>query len=99
MEKLAVKFKALADKNRLTILELLRKKNYCVRALAEKLEMSESAVSQHLKKLRKAGLVVGEKKGYWVHYTVQSDQLTVLADELTSLAESNGQNNNSCCQQ
>ncbi len=87
MKELVLKLKALADKNRLKMLKLLLKKDYCVKALAKKLEMSESAVSQHLKKLREAGLVVGKKEGYWVHYTVQREQLTALADELTELAD------------
>ncbi|MGM0370737.1 MAG: ArsR/SmtB family transcription factor [Bacillota bacterium] len=98
MEKLAVKLKALADKKRLKMLELLLQKNYCVKALAKELDMSESAVSQHLKKLREAGLVVGEKKGYWVHYVVQVGQVTELAEKLMALTEQEEvQEESNCC--
>lgn len=50
--------------------------------------MSEAAVSQHLGRLREAGLVRGEKRGYWTHYAVERDKLDELAGllrELTAL--------------
>ncbi len=50
-------------------------KNYCVQALAKHNQISESAVSQHLKVLREADLVIGEKRGYYVHYSVKRDNL------------------------
>ena len=49
--------KALADDNRLRILQLLLKTDLCVGALAKHLGISEPAVSQHLRILRKAGFV------------------------------------------
>ena len=55
--------KALSDETRMKIVILLLKNNYCVRALAKELKISEAAVSQHLKVLREAGLLTGEKKG------------------------------------
>ena len=54
-------FKALADENRMLILRLLLRRNCCVRALSRQLDISEAAVSQHLKVLREAGLILGEK--------------------------------------
>ena len=54
--------KAIADGTRFKILTLLLQQNYCVRALSRKLGLSESAISQHLKVLREAGLLVGVKK-------------------------------------
>jgi len=41
--------KAMADDTRFRILILLLQHNYCVRALSRKLELSESAISQHIK--------------------------------------------------
>ncbi|WP_418747109.1 ArsR/SmtB family transcription factor [Frisingicoccus sp.] len=79
--------KAIADETRLKIVTLLLQHNYCVRALARKLEISEAAVSQHLKVLREAGLLVGEKKGYFMHYDVNRDVLHELASEIEALAE------------
>lgn len=65
--------KALADETRLNLLELLKEKDYCVNALADKLGVSASAVSQHLKVLREARLVRGRKMGYWVHYSIDRE--------------------------
>ena len=45
-------------------------------ALAHKLGVSQSAVSQHLRVLRQAGLVRGERRGAFVHYTLDPDGLT-----------------------
>lgn len=78
--------KAISDETRMKILSLLLRHNYCVRALARKLKFSEGAVSQHLKVLRDAGLLIGEKKGYFMHYDVNRDVLHALAAEIEALA-------------
>lgn len=78
--------KAIADDTRMKIITHLLKHNDCVRALAGKLEISEAAVSQHLKILREAGLLTGEKKGYFMHYSVNRNVLHGLAGELDALA-------------
>ena len=85
MEKLMV-LKAISDETRLKILALLLKHNYCVRALARKLALTEATVSQHLKVLREAGLLVGEKRGYFMHYDVERAVLHELAAEIEALA-------------
>lgn len=82
----ALVLKALADETRMNILTLLLERNFCVRALARHLEITEAAVSQHLKVLRDAGLVQGEKKGYFTHYHVQREILHDLAQEIEALA-------------
>jgi ArsR family transcriptional regulator len=85
MDRMLV-LKAIADETRMKILSLLLRHNYCVRALARKLELSEGAVSQHLKVMRDAELLSGEKKGYFMHYDVNRDVLHALAAEIESLA-------------
>lgn len=82
----AIAFKALADENRLLILRLLLRRNCCVRALSRQLDISEAAVSQHLKVLREAGLILGEKHGYFTHYTVDRSALRALSEELSGMA-------------
>jgi DNA-binding transcriptional ArsR family regulator len=42
----------------------------CVNALAHRLGVTQSAVSQHLRVLRQAGLVSGVRHGAFVHYTL-----------------------------
>ena len=78
--------KALADQKRLKILKLLLRNDLCVGALAKHLGVSKPAVSQHLQIMRKAGLVRGEKRGYWTHYMVDQPMLVRIATELSELA-------------
>jgi ArsR family transcriptional regulator len=61
-------FKALGSETRIRIVEALREQALCVGALAARLQMTESAVSQHLRVLRTAGLVVSDKRANFVHY-------------------------------
>jgi ArsR family transcriptional regulator len=70
-------FKALSDPTRLRLVRLLSASEgaLCVNALAGRLEVSQSAVSQHLRVLRQAGLVRGERRGYFVHYSLDSDRV------------------------
>lgn len=77
--------KALGDKTRLKIIKLLLIKRFCVNALARRLEISESAVSQQLKILREAGLVLGEKEGYYVHYSVKVEKLKEVGEYIRDL--------------
>jgi DNA-binding transcriptional ArsR family regulator len=78
--------KALADEKRLKILRMLINSDLCVGALANHLGVSKPAVSQHLQILRKAGLVIGEKRGYWTHYMVDREALARIAADLSELA-------------
>jgi DNA-binding transcriptional ArsR family regulator len=71
IRKQAEKFKALGVESRIRIIELLKQKGpLCVNELSEALGISPSAVSQHLKVLKYAGLVRNERRGYWIHYEV-----------------------------
>jgi ArsR family transcriptional regulator, arsenate/arsenite/antimonite-responsive transcriptional repressor len=78
--------KALADEKRLKIIHMLIANDLCVGALAKHLGISKPAVSQHLQVLRRAGLVKGEKRGYWTHYGVNRSALVRIASELNALA-------------
>ena len=80
-------FKALAHETRWRMIELLLGHSLCVGALAQALGVTEAAASQHLQILRKAGLVRGEKRGYWTHYLVQTEVLERLGKELSELPE------------
>ena len=77
IEQLANTFKALSDPTRMRLIKLLHDSSgsLCVNALAHKLGVSQSAVSQHLRVLRQAGLVHGERSGYFVHYSLDDDAL------------------------
>ena len=79
--------KALSDESRFLIVDLLLKRDYCVKALAREIKISEPAVSRHLKILRDAGLVYGTKKGYYVHYKVNRGVLTLLSERIQAWSE------------
>jgi len=87
MDDLILSFKALADETRLRIIHLLLTHDLCVGALADHLSMSKAAVSQHLQILRKAGLVKGEKRGYWTHYGVDKQAIYQVAEALRETAD------------
>jgi ArsR family transcriptional regulator len=77
IEELAETFKALSDPTRLRLVKLLSEGGgaLCVNALAQRLAVTQSAVSQHLRVLRQAGLVRGERRGSFVHYSLDHDRL------------------------
>lgn len=87
MEQILVQLKALADESRLKIVRLLLTNDYCVGKLAKELELTEAAISQHLRVLRGAGLIDGEKRGYFMHYDVKRDVLEDLAEAIRALAK------------
>ena len=83
--KIVQLLKALSDETRFELVKLLLTHDFCVGALAHHLRISEAGVSQHLKLLREAGLVKGEKRGYWTHYAVEKEKLNELAEVLRGL--------------
>ena len=87
MNNLVTPLKALAHETRFKILNLLMTHDLCVGALSGRLGISKAAISQHLQVLRKAGLVKGEKRGYWTHYSVERAVLRQIADELSKRAD------------
>jgi DNA-binding transcriptional ArsR family regulator len=54
---------------------LLRGRALCVNALAARLDVTQGAVSQHLRIMRDARLVIDEKRGYHVHYRLDEETL------------------------
>ena len=72
-DKLARWLKALSVGTRVRIVQILKGRALCVNALAQRLDVTQSAVSQHLRILREAGLVIDEKRGYYVHYRLDEE--------------------------
>jgi DNA-binding transcriptional ArsR family regulator len=94
MDDLVRVFKALSDSTRVTIITQLSDEALCVGALASRLGVTHSAVSQHLRVLREVGLVSGDKRGSWVHYSLDrgrvrevSGQVSHWLDQLASAPE------------
>ncbi len=78
-EEQAALFKALADPTRLKLVKLLCRQGVrealCVNAIAKRLGVTQSAVSQHLRILKNVGLVQRERRGYHVHYAVDREAM------------------------
>jgi ArsR family transcriptional regulator len=79
-ERLAQVAKALGDPTRLQLVDVLRRHagRVCVCELVPLFDMSQQALSQHLKKLMDAGVVGREKRGIWSFYYVNPDALEGL---------------------
>ncbi|KXG09324.1 metalloregulator ArsR/SmtB family transcription factor [Anoxybacillus rupiensis] len=70
IEKAAHILKLLGDKTRLTIVAILKQRECCVCELLEVFNMSQPSVSQHLRKLKDAGLIKEERRGQWIYYSL-----------------------------
>lgn len=77
--------KALCEPKRFLLLRFLSEGGCCVRTLARKCRLSESAVSQHLKVMREADLVYGVKKGYYTLYCLNKETLGKVIEAFLSL--------------
>ena len=77
--ELTTYLKALGDPTRLTIFRQILTRRHCTRSLSLKIGITESAVSQHLKILRDAGMVYGVKHGYHTHHLPTQETLDFLA--------------------
>ena len=83
-------FKALADRTRLRLLNLVRDDEVCVCFLVEILKTNQPKISRHLAYLRRAGIVGARRQGPWMHYRivepVDPQAARVLRDVLDWLA-------------
>lgn len=83
--ELAQAFKAIGDPVRLRLLSLIAAHEggeACVCELTGAFELSGPTISHHLRVLREAGLIDGERRGTWVYYRVRPDALRRLSDLL-----------------
>jgi ArsR family transcriptional regulator len=77
-------FRALADRTRLRLLNLLGDDEVCVCFLVEVLGAPQPKISRHLAYLRRAGVVAARRQGSWMHYRIappaDEDAAHVFAD-------------------
>jgi ArsR family transcriptional regulator len=79
---LAPAFKALGDPVRLQLMSMIASApggEICVCDLTPAFELSGPTISHHLKSLREAGLVDGDRRGTWVYYRARPGILRQLA--------------------
>lgn len=86
-EKQARIFKVLSVGTRVRMIELLKGRSLCVNALAQALLITPAAVSQHLRVLRDADIVIPDKQGFFVHYRVNEKTLAEWNQAARSLLE------------
>ena len=83
-------FRALADRTRLRLLNLMRADEVCVCFFVEVLKTNQPKISRHLAYLRRAGIVRARREGPWMHYRIAEpadpDALQVLRDVMAWLA-------------
>lgn len=77
--------KALANERRLSILCHLGRGEMCVGALAEAIGLSQSALSQHLAKLRAEGLVRTRRESQTIFYALASAEAAAVVAVLAAL--------------
>ncbi|MCV2488370.1 metalloregulator ArsR/SmtB family transcription factor [Geodermatophilus sp. YIM 151500] len=78
--------RALADPTRRRILELLAGEQLCTCHLVEELGATQTNVSNHLRVLREAGLVVSEQAGRYAYHRLVPDRLERMSAGLAALA-------------
>lgn len=80
---------ALADPARLRIVSMMAAAPdgaLCGCEMESPLGLAQPTVSHHLRILREAGLIVGVRRGRWVHYSVVPDRLADIRDALSPRA-------------
>ena len=80
-ETLAPAFKALTDPVRLRLLSLIASHEdgeACVCQLTDAFDLTGPTISHHLKVLREAGLIAGERRGTWIYYRARPTALAQL---------------------
>ena len=107
LEDAATILKLLGDKTRLTIMKLIDNQACCVCEFVEIFGMSQPAISQHLRKLKDLGLVVEERRGQWIFYSINKrneyypfiqqilEQIPTQEDKLSELEKKGARI--SCC--
>ena len=65
-------FRALADRTRLRLLNLMGDDEVCVCFFVEVLKTNQPKISRHLAYLRRAGLVGARREGKWMHYRISA---------------------------
>jgi ArsR family transcriptional regulator len=88
-DDLAQLFKALADPVRLRLLSMISSAEdgeICVCYLIEAFDLTAPTISYHLKILRSAGLIYGERRGTWVYYRAVPEVLACLSTLLAGPA-------------
>jgi ArsR family transcriptional regulator, arsenate/arsenite/antimonite-responsive transcriptional repressor len=86
-------FKALGDPTRRKILNLLREKDLTAGEIADNFNMTKPSISNHLNILKNADLVMSDKKGQYVYYSLNTTVFQEIIQFLFDLSKK-GENDN-----
>lgn len=78
-------FKALADINRLMIVDMLSCGELCACKILEKFNITQPTLSHHMKILCDCGLVNGRREGKWMYYTLNEKKVQNFKDFLCAI--------------
>ena len=78
-------FKALADANRLMIVDMLSCGELCACEILEKFNITQPTLSHHMKILCDCGLVKGHKKGKWTYYSLNEERIKEFKNFLCAI--------------
>ncbi|HSW62934.1 MAG TPA: metalloregulator ArsR/SmtB family transcription factor [Dissulfurispiraceae bacterium] len=77
MNEVLTVFKALSDKNRLLILKILQQGELCGCHLVAALGLVQPQISFHIKRLKKAGLILDRRCGRWTYYRLNDTDMFI----------------------
>lgn len=80
-------FKALSDNTRRKILNLLKEKDLTAGEIAEHFNISKPSISHHLSILKQADLVIDERKGQFIYYSLNTSIVEDLMKWFISLTK------------
>lgn len=80
-------FKALCDEKRVLIIEYLKSGERCACEISEKLDISQSKLSYHMKILCESGLIDSWYVGKWTHYKISEEGSKIAIDLLSDLTK------------
>jgi ArsR family transcriptional regulator, arsenate/arsenite/antimonite-responsive transcriptional repressor len=85
MKKLIDYFRALGEETRIKIILMLFREEMCICELMDQLNLSQSAVSHHVKILKQAGLVNDRRDGKWTFYSINKEGFNKQFESLKEL--------------
>jgi DNA-binding transcriptional ArsR family regulator len=86
-------FKAVSDKTRRVILQLLRNKDMTAGEIAEHFNISKPSISHHLNILKQAGLVMDERQGQNIYYSLNTTVFQDLLQWVVGFVDKEAENN------
>jgi ArsR family transcriptional regulator len=86
----AILFKAVSDETRLKIIDMLSCGELCACDILKSFNITQPTLSYHMKILTDSGIVIGNREGAWMHYTLDEKkvlQVTECWQNITSEKE------------